>query len=119
METVVVIPLVLLLVLAIVQAAVWQHGIHVARAAAEQALTATRLQDGTTAAGHAAAEQVINQLGRGPLVDPTMRIERGADTVTVTIDATAESLLPLVHLPIHVRSIGVPEPPDPTAAGNR
>src|SRR5262249_16462403 len=102
-ETVVVIPAVMLLVLLIVQFAVWQHAVHVARAAAEQALAAARVQDGTAADGRAAAEQLLDRTGRGPLVAPVISVDRGAASVTVTVDATAEQVVPGLRLPVHAR----------------
>ncbi len=116
-ETVMVIPLVMLLVLLIVQFAVWQHALHVAQAAAEQGLAAARVQDGTAADGHAAAEAVLDQIGRGPLVDPTVGIDRGATQVSVTIDATAESVVPGLRLPVHARAVGASEPMAPARVG--
>ena len=112
-----VIPLVMLLVLLIVQFAVWQHALHVAQAAAEQGLAAARVQDGTAADGHAAAEAVLDQIGRGPLVDPAVGVDRGATQVSVTVDATAESVVPGLRLPVHARAVGASEPATPSAAG--
>ena len=114
-----VIPVVLLLVLLIVQFAVWQHAVHVAQAAAEQGLAAARVQDGTAADGHAAAEAVLDQAGRGPLIDPTVAVDRGATTVTVTVDATAEPVVPGLRLPVHARAVGACEPPAPPAGTGR
>ena len=112
-ETVVVIPAVLLLVLLIVQFAVWQHAVHVARAAAEQALAAARVQDGTAEDGRAAAEQLLDRTGRGPLVAAVISVDRGAVTVTVTVDATAEQVVPGLRLPVHARVVGAAEPAPP------
>ena len=112
-ETVVVIPAVLLLVLLIVQFAVWQHAVHVARAAAEQALAAARVQDGSAEDGRSAAEQLLDRTGRGPLVATVVRVDRGAAIVTVTVDATAEQVVPGLRLPVHARAVGAAEPAPP------
>jgi Flp pilus assembly protein TadG len=113
-ETVVVIPVVMLLVLLIVQFAVWQHALHVAQAAAAQGLAAARVQDGTAADGRTAAEAVLDRAGRGPLVNPAVSVDRGAATVTVTVDATAEQVVPGLRLPVHARAVGAAEPAPPT-----
>jgi hypothetical protein len=118
-ETVVVIPLVLLLVLLIVQLAVWQHAVHLAQAAAEQGLAAARVQGGTAVDGQSAARQLLDQIGRGPVVDPVVGVERGPSVVSVSIDATAEQVMPGLRFPIHVRAVGVAEPATPAGEGGR
>src|SRR6266511_2499219 len=62
-ELVVATPLLLLLVLLVVQFALWQHGLHVATAAAEEGERAARLEGGTAAAGAARARQFLATLG--------------------------------------------------------
>jgi hypothetical protein len=111
-ETVLAIPAVLLLILLIVQLAVWQHATHLAQAAAEHALNAARVQGGTAADGRAAAQQFLRP-ATGPLRAPTLTIDRGATTITVTLDATAEPIIPGLRLPIHARAVGPAEPAPP------
>ncbi|MDQ3885870.1 MAG: pilus assembly protein, partial [Actinomycetota bacterium] len=59
-------PLLLLMLLAIVQFALWSHATHIAQAAASQGLAAARAQH-AAAAGSAGAQQMLDQLARGPL----------------------------------------------------
>jgi Flp pilus assembly protein TadG len=66
-ELVIATPLLLLLLLTIVQFALWSHATHIAQAAAAQGLAAARVQDATAAQGSVAARHVLDQLGRGPL----------------------------------------------------
>lgn len=111
-QTAVLTPALLGLILMIVQVAVWQHAIHCTRAAAEQALAATRVQHGSPRAGHAAADTLLRTVGQ-VVTDPTITIDRRPGSVTVTIDGYAEPVIPGLHLPVHARSVGVPEPPEP------
>jgi hypothetical protein len=111
-QTAVLTPALLGLILMIVQVAVWQHATHCARAAAEQALAATRVQHGSPRAGHAAAEALLHTVGQ-VVTDPAITIDRRPSSVTVTIDGYAEPVIPGLHLPVHARSVGVPEPPEP------
>ncbi|TKG60352.1 MULTISPECIES: TadE/TadG family type IV pilus assembly protein [Pseudonocardiaceae] len=106
LELVIATPLVLLALLAIIQFAVWSHATHVAQAAASQALAATRTQDGTTSAGHAAGQRLLAELAAGPLRHPDVTVSRGATTVSVSIRGEAAAVLPGVHLHVHAEAVG-------------
>lgn len=98
-------PLLFLLLLGAVQFAVWEHGTHVAQAAAAEALDAARDDGGTPADGQADAARLLAQIG-GVLRNPRVSVTDSGDTVVVTIDATAETVVPAVSLPIHVTVSG-------------
>jgi hypothetical protein len=101
-------PLMMLLLLAVVQFALWEHATHVAHATATEALEAARDVGGTPAAGQAQAARVLAQTG-GVLHDPRVQVTRDNQTVGVRIDATAVTVIPAVHLRITVTLHGVPE----------
>jgi Flp pilus assembly protein TadG len=84
-ELVVATPLLLLLILGIVQFAVWEHATHVAQAIAQQGLAAGRVQGGSEQAATAEATSVLDQLGSGVLVHPSISATRGADSTTVIV----------------------------------
>lgn len=94
-ETVISVPLIMLLILLIVQFAIWEHARGVAQATAEEALAAARVQDGTNAAGQQRADQVLGQIGSAVLVGPQVTVSRNAGYVTVQVRAAAEQVLPL------------------------
>jgi Flp pilus assembly protein TadG len=102
-EFMVAVPLLLLMVMFIVQGAVWSHATHVAQAIATRALDAARIQGGSAAAGQAAAAQAIQALGSGVLRDLQIRITRTATRATVEVNATATSVVPGVHWAIHTQ----------------
>jgi len=104
-------PLLMLLILLIVQFAIWAHVTAVAQATAEEALAAARVQGGTAAAGQQRATQVLNQIGSSVLVSPQVSVTRSPAQATVQISGTAEDVLPLpgLHFPVHVIVTGPAE----------
>lgn len=102
-ELVIAVPLLMLLILLIVQFAIWAHASSVAQATAEEALAATRVQGGSAAAGQQRAAQVLSQVGRSVLVSPQVSVTRTAATATVQITGTAEEVLPVPGFTFPVR----------------
>lgn len=105
-ELVIATPLLLLLLLAIVQFALWSHATHIAQAAASQGLAAARVQDGTAAAGSASAQQMLDQLARGPLTGATVSTDRTATSASVQVSGAATSVVPFLTLPVHAEAAG-------------
>jgi Flp pilus assembly protein TadG len=99
-------PLLLLLLLGIVQFALWQHATHIAQAAAEQGLSAARVQGGTAATGHTDAEQVLTQIGAGVLTGPTVTSAITGGQVRVVVAGHAEPVLPFLHLAVRATATG-------------
>jgi len=118
-ELVVATPLLLLLVLLVVQFALWQHGLHVATAAAEEGERAARLEGGTAAAGATRARDFLAQLGPSLVVAPRVTARRDQATARVEVRGTAEQLVPWLRLPIHAVAEGPVEVfrPAPPAGG--
>jgi hypothetical protein len=108
-ELVIATPLLLFALLAIIQFALWSHATHVAQAAASQALAATRVQDGTTAAGHAAGRHLLDELASGPLRNPRLDVTRTAAVATVSIRGEATAVIPGMHLHVHAEAFGAVE----------
>lgn len=105
-ELVVATPLLLLMLLAIVQFALWSHATHIAQTAASQGLAVARAQNGTAAAGRTSAQQMLDQLAHGPLADPSVSADRTATEASIRISGTATSLLPFLNLPVHAEAVG-------------
>lgn len=118
-ELVIATPLLLLILLVIVQFALWSHATHIAQAAASQGLSAVRAQDGTVAEGTASAQQVLDQLARGPLTGTSISTDRGADSAAVRISGSATSVIPFLHLPVHAEITGPVERFVPDLAAGR
>jgi Flp pilus assembly protein TadG len=120
-EVVIAVPLLMLLILAIVQFATWEHASAVAQATAEEALAAARVQGSSAAAGRQRAEQVLGQIGSAVLVHPQISVTRTAATATVQITATAEQVIPICRFPVRVTVTGPVErfvPDLPAVAGS-
>lgn len=105
-ELVIATPLLLLMLLAIVQFALWSHATHIAQAAASQGLAAARTQNGTAAAGMAGARQLLDQLAGSPLAGSTVTADRTATSASVRITGTATAVVPFLRLPIHAEAAG-------------
>lgn len=108
-ELVIATPLLLLLVLGIIQFAMWEHATHVAQAIAQQSLAAGRVQGGTNQAATAEAHSVLAQLGSGVLVHSDVSATRGSETTTVVVTGQAEGILPFLTLPVRSVATGPTE----------
>jgi Flp pilus assembly protein TadG len=97
-ELVIAVPLLMLLILLIVQFAIWEHAEDIAHATAEEALAAARIQGGTAADGQQRAAQVISQVGSSVLTGPQVSVTMTAADVTVQVTGTAERVVPFPGL---------------------
>jgi hypothetical protein len=88
----------MLLILLIIQFAIWWNAESIAHATAEEALAAARVQGGTAAAGQQRADQVISQIGSGVLIGPGVSVTMTPADVTVTVTGTAERVVPFPGL---------------------
>lgn len=102
-------PLLLLLIMGVVQFALWQHGSHVARTVAQQALAAGRVEGASAASGQAEGEAVLAQLGKGELRNVRISVTRTADTTTVVVTGVATSVVPFFDLPVRAVASGPTE----------
>jgi Flp pilus assembly protein TadG len=96
-------PLLGLLLLSVVQFAMWAHAVHLAQAAANSGVQATRAYRATTADGQRATTALVQQLAGSTLTDPDVSCERGATSATVTVSGHAIAVIPGLHLPVRAR----------------
>lgn len=89
-----VIPAAVLLFFFVVQVSLWFYGREVATAAAQHGLDAARVFEGSEDAGEATANQFLGQVGG--LKDYSVSVDRGAEVVTITIEAQPVSVMPFV-----------------------
>jgi Flp pilus assembly protein TadG len=108
-ELVIATPLLLLLIMGVIQFALWQHATHVAQAAAQQALSVGRLQGETPAAGEAQGDAVLAQVGAGVLTDPMVTATKTAAVTTVVVTGRATSVVGLFSLPVRAVASGPSE----------
>lgn len=116
-ELTIVTPLLLLVLMAIVQVALWSHATHIAQAAASHGLAAARVHGATAAAGTASAQHTLDQLAGGPLREATVVSDRSATSAVVRISGRATAVIPALSLPVHAEATGPVERFVPDAAG--
>ncbi len=102
-------PLLLLILLGVVQFALWSHATHVAQAAAAQGLAAARVQGGTAGAGTDRAREFLRRLDGGSLTDTAVHATRSPEQATVDIDGVASSVVPFLELRVHAEAAGAVE----------
>jgi Flp pilus assembly protein TadG len=108
-ELVVATPFLLLMIMTVIQFALWQHAEHVAEAVAQQGLAVGRLQGESAEAGQSEAQSVLDQLGSGVLVGPKITATRTAATTTIVVTGHAVSAVGLFSLPVKAIAIGPTE----------
>ena len=108
-ELVIATPLLLLLIMGVIQFALWEHAEHVATAVAQQGVAVGRLQDETAAAGQQQAQSVLDQLGPSVLTGTTITVTRTGAMTTVTVTGHAESILGIFTLPVKAVAVGPDE----------
>ena len=116
-ELVIATPLLLLLILGVIQFALWEHAANLAEAAAQQGLSVARLQGETAQAGTAETQSVLTQLAGGVLTGPQVITTRTGATTTVVASGHAESVIGIFSLPVRAIAAGPTEPPAPNAQG--
>jgi Flp pilus assembly protein TadG len=110
-------PLLLLILLTIVQFALWSHATHVAQAAAAEGLSAARVDVGSSADGEARARDTIAQLGDGPLREVAVHVSRSAAQARVEVIGIAATVIPFLRLPVHAEAAGPVERFTPDTSG--
>ena len=108
-ELVIATPLLLLLIMGVIQFALWEHAEHIASAVAQQGVAVGRLQGETAAAGQQEAQTVLDQLGSSVLAGSNITANRGAEFTTVTVTGHAESIIGLFSLPVRAVATGPTE----------
>jgi Flp pilus assembly protein TadG len=87
-------PLLLLLLMFVVQAAVWMHATHVAQAAATRAATTAAAYQSSAASGESRGRDTLRAIGSGVLNSPNVTVRRTATDVHVEVAGTAETVVP-------------------------
>ncbi|HEY3810406.1 MAG TPA: TadE/TadG family type IV pilus assembly protein [Acidimicrobiales bacterium] len=108
-ELVIATPLLLLLIMGVIQFALWEHAEHIATAVAQQGVSVGRLQGETAAAGQNQAQSVLDQLGSTVLASSKITATRTDELTTVTVTGHAESIVGLFSLPVKATASGATE----------
>jgi Flp pilus assembly protein TadG len=105
-EIIIITPLLLFMIMLIAQFALYMHASHIAQAAASEALSAARVSGGSAAAGTTEGQQVLAQLGNGPLHATSVNVVRGNTQASVTITGTVVNVIPFLDLTVHAEAVG-------------
>jgi len=102
--------LMLLAVMALVQAAVWGLADLSARHAADHGVQTARVSGGTAEAGQAAAAGMLAAINPNGLTNVDITVDRTAESTTVTLTGDALQVIPVVTIPIQVQAHAPTEP---------
>lgn len=91
-EVAVLMPVVIVLILAPFQVALWWHGQQIVEAAAREAVDAAQVEGADEAAGIAAAHRFLDAAGN--VTNPAITVTRGTEVVTVVVSGEAPRLIP-------------------------
>ena len=108
-ELVIATPLLLLLIMGVIQFALWEHAEHLAAAVAQQGVAVGRLQGESAQAGEQQAKAVLDQLGSSVLAGARISATRTDLATTVTVTGHAESIVGLFTLPVQATASGPTE----------
>ncbi len=106
-ELAVVFPVVLLLVMTLIQAALWFYARSVALGAAQEGAREGRVQPASTDRARSAAEGFLDQTAEDLLTAPAVTVTGSPATIEVTVTATSISLFPgLPGWPVQQQAVG-------------
>lgn len=105
-ELVLLTPLLMVLVLLVVQFALWQHARQVLLAAAQEGARAARAQGGTAEEGRTRALDYIEEIGPDLVSSPAVEVNRSLDIVSVQVRGQAVNIVPGLPLRVTATSAG-------------
>jgi len=97
---VVVVPILMIVLLTVLQVAIWYYGQSVATAAAQHGLDAARVPSGSSAAGRATVQQFVDQVGGLGLTG--VDVDRTPEQVSITVEGEVQALVPFFSVPVRV-----------------
>ncbi len=114
-ESVLVTPVLLLLITATINFALWYHASSIVQASAQEGLRATKVATGTVDVGRTTAESYLSQLGPRLVQNSAVDVTRDDVRATVEVDGQVPPVVPGLTLPVHARASAPLETFRPTA----
>lgn len=99
-QVVLTMPLLGLLVFGIVQFALYFHALQIAQTAADEGVTAARVEGASDTDGRDRSDAFLAAMAGGALHDEQVVVQRDARSVRVDVTGTAEQVVPLLRLGI-------------------
>jgi K+-transporting ATPase A subunit len=97
-ETVLVMPVLLVMVMLVIQFGLWYHAQHVVQAAAQEGARAARMEGMTAADGRARAETFLVVTGSAAVQGAVIEADRSPELVTVRVQGRAPAVVPGLRL---------------------
>jgi Flp pilus assembly protein TadG len=100
-EAVLVTPVLLLLIMIVIQFGLWYHASHVAEAAAQQGVSAARLEAATADDGRVSAQQFMAAAAPSLIDNVAVTATRNTNFARVEVGGTLHSIVPGLTLHVH------------------
>jgi len=101
LEAVLVFPVLLVLLMFVIQVALWYHAADLAHAAAQDGVRAVRVDGGTAADGLDRANAILDQTGRSIIQGRQVTSTRDPAVARVEVSGHCIALVPFMSLPVH------------------
>lgn len=108
-ETVILVPVLLLLIMVVIQFGLWYHAEHVVQAAAQEGARAARAEGSTSDTGKQRAEQFLAAAGGSVIDTPEVVSTRDGRQASVVVTGKAVAVIPGVHLDVRAQAVSPTE----------
>lgn len=108
-ETVILVPVLLILIMAVVQFGLWYHAEHVVQAAAQEGVRAARALEGTAEGGRSRAQQLLAVTAASLVENPVIQAARNDRQASVEVTGTAVAVIPGLHLGVRGHAVSTTE----------
>jgi hypothetical protein len=107
-ESVVLVPVAMMVILLVVQICLWAHAATLVQSAATTGEQAATSLGGSSTAGQIAAQAELSLTAHSVIVDPSVRSrDLSGQVVEIEVSGTAESIIPWLHLPVSATRDGI------------
>jgi len=103
-ESVILVPVLLLLIMVVIQFGLWYHAEHVVQAAAQEGVRAARAEGSTSDTGKQRAEQFLAAVGGSVIDTPEVVSTRDGRQASVIVTGKAVAVIPGVHLDVRAKA---------------
>jgi Flp pilus assembly protein TadG len=100
-EAVLATPVLLLLIMMVIQFGLWYHASHVATAAAQEGVSAARVETATAQDGRLRAQRFMASAAPALVDGVSVTATRDTESARVDVDGTVHSLIPGINLHVH------------------
>ena len=97
-ETVLLVPVLMLLIMLVIQFGLWYHAQHLVQAAAQEGARAARAESATAEDGRAQADSFLRETAGESVRGADIEAERTIDSVTVRVVGEAPAVVPGLRL---------------------